>query len=130
MPRLGWRWVGKLGPAPLYSVFRLRQFLSNGSGWEADARITVGIYEGHGLAAGIYGQATWANEKVFNTYYAVNDSGLLFSALGLLGAYDLGDRWLLLFNVEERRLGDAAVPSPYVARRSSPYGSLSLAYKF
>ena len=46
------------------------------------------------------------------------------------GAYDLGDRWLLLFNLEERRLGDAAMPSPYVARRSNPYGSLSLAYKF
>jgi outer membrane scaffolding protein for murein synthesis (MipA/OmpV family) len=121
---------GKLGPAPIYSVFRLRQFLSNGSGWEADARITLGVYQGHGLAAGVYGQGTWANEKIFNAYYAVNDSGLLFSALGVLGAYDLGDRWLLLFNVEERRLGDAAMPSPYVARRSNPYGSLSLAYKF
>lgn len=121
---------GKLGPAPIYSVFRLRQFLNNGSGWEADARITVGVYEGRGLSAAIYGQATWANEKIFNNYYAVNDSGLLFSSLGLLGGYDLGDRWLLLFNVEQRRLGDAAMPSSHVERRASTYASLSLAYKF
>ena len=121
---------GSLGPAPVTSVFRIRQFLSNGKGWEADARVNIGVYEGHGFAAAVYGQATWASEKVFNSYYAVNDSGLLFAALGAYGGYELTPKWLLLGSVEERRLGSAAVPSPYVERRSAFYGSLGVAYRF
>lgn len=119
-----------LGPAPFNALFRLRQFVDNGRGLELDARATLGVYEGHGFAAGIYGQATWASEKSFETYYAVHESGLLFTALGALGAYDLSHRWFLLGSVEERRLGDAAMSSPFVQRRSSPYASLGLAYRF
>jgi outer membrane scaffolding protein for murein synthesis (MipA/OmpV family) len=120
---------GKVGPAPISSVFRLRQFLSNGNGWEADARVNVGVYEGHGLAAAVYGQGTWANEKIFNNFYAVSNSGLLFSALGVWGGYMITPKWLLLFSSEGRRLGDAAASSPYVERRSGFYGSLGLAYR-
>lgn len=119
-----------LGPAPLNMLLRLRQFLDNGSGLELDARATLGVYEGYGFAAGIYGQATWANQKSFDAYYAVHDSGLLFTSIGALGSYDLSHRWLLLGSVEERRLGDAAMASPFVQRRSSPYASLGLAYRF
>jgi len=120
---------GKVGPAPVSSVFRLRQFMSNGKGWEADARVNVGVYEGHGWGLALYGQATWASDKIFNSYYAVNDSGLLFTALGTWGGYAITPKWLFLFSAEQRRLGDAAMPSPFVERRSSPYGSLGLAYR-
>lgn len=120
---------GNVGPAPVSSVFRIRQFLSNGNGWEADARVNVGIYQGHGLGAALYGQATWANEKIFNSFYAVNNSGLLFSALGAWGGYTITPKWLFLFSAEERRLGDAAMPSPYVEHRSGFYGSLGIAYR-
>ena len=120
---------GNVGPAPVSSVFRIRQFLSNGKGWEADARVNLGIYEGHGFGAALYGQATWANEKIFNAFYAVNNSGLLFSALGIWGGYTITPKWLVLFSAEERRLGDAAMPSPYVEQRSGFYGSLGLAYR-
>jgi len=120
---------GHLGPAPVSSVFRLRQFMSNGKGWEADARVNIGVYEGHGWGLALYGQATWASEKIFNNYYAVNDSGLLFTALGAWGGYAITPKWLFLFSAEQRRLGDAAVSSPFVERRSSPYGSLGLAYR-
>ena len=119
-----------LGPAPLNALVRLRQFLENGRGVEFDARATVGVYEGHGFAAGLFGQATWASEKSFEAYYAVHDSGLLFTSLGALGSYDLSRRWLLLGSVEERRLGDHAMHSAFVERRSSAFASLGLAYRF
>lgn len=119
-----------IGPAPLNALLRLRQFLDNGRGLELDARATIGVYEGHGFAAGLFGQATWASEKSFEAYYAVHDSGLLFTSLGALGSYDLSHRWLLLGSVEERRLGDHAMQSPFVERRSSAYASLGLAYRF
>ena len=120
---------GTVGPAPVSSVFRIRQFLSNGRGWEADARVNLGVYRGGGFGLALYAQATWANEKVFNNFYAVNDSGLLFTALGLWGGYTITPKWLLLFSAEQRRLGDAAMASPYVERRSSPYGSVGIAYR-
>jgi outer membrane scaffolding protein for murein synthesis (MipA/OmpV family) len=119
-----------LGPAPLNALVRLRQFLDNGRGLQLDTRATIGVYEGHGFAAGLFGQATWASEKSFEAYYAVHDSGLLFTSLGALGSYDLSRRWLLLGSAEERRLGDHATLSPFVVRRSSAYASLSLAYRF
>src|SRR5690242_13314542 len=120
---------GNLGPAPVSSVFRVRQFLSNGKGWEADARANLGIYQGHGFGIAVYGQATWASEKIFSNYYAVNDSGLLFTALGTWGGYAITPKWLLLFSAEERRLSDTAAPSPFVERRTGFYGSLGLAYR-
>jgi outer membrane scaffolding protein for murein synthesis (MipA/OmpV family) len=119
-----------LGPAPLNGLVRLRQFLDNGRGLELDARGTVGVYEGHGFAAGLFGQATWASGKAFDAYYAVHESGLLFTSLGALGSYDLSRRWLLLGSLEERRLGERAARSRFVERRSSAYASASLAYVF
>ena len=119
-----------LGPAPLNALVRLRQFRNNGRGVELDARATISVYEGHGFAAGLFGQATWASEKSFEAYYAVHDSGLLFTSLGALGSYDLSRRWLLLGSVEERRLGDNAMQSAFVERRASAYASLGLAYRF
>ena len=123
-------WDSQLGPAPLNVLLRLRQFLDTDRGLQFDTRATLGVYEGHGLAAGVFAQATWASEKSFEAYYAVHDSGLLFTSLGALGSYDLSRRWLLLGSVEERRLGDHAMHSAFVERRASAYASLGLAYRF
>jgi MipA family protein len=119
-----------VGPAPVNGLLRVRQFLNNGRGIELDARGTIGVYEGYGFAAGLFGQATWASEKSFEAYYAVHDSGLLFTSVGALGSYDVSRRWLLLGSVEDRRLGNNALSSPFVTRRSSAYASLGLAYKY
>ena len=119
-----------VGPAPVNGLVRVRQFLNNGRGLELDARGTVGVYEGYGFAAALFGQATWASEKAFETYYAVHDSGVLFSSCGALASDDVSRRWLLLGSAEERRLGSTAMSSPFVTRRSSAYASLSLAYRF
>ena len=123
-------WDSQLGPAPLNVLLRLRQFLDTDRGLQFDTRATLGVYEGHGLAAGVFAQATWASEKSFRAYYGVSDSGLLFTSLGALGGYELTQRWQLLGSVEHRRLADDAARSPIVDKRSGMYASLGLAYKF
>ena len=123
-------WERNIGPAPVIGLLRLRQHLDSDRGLQLDARATVGVYEGHGLAAGVFAQATWASEKYFQAYYGLHDSGLLFTSLGALGAYDLARRWQLIGSLEHRRLADDAAKSPIVVRRSGAYASLGLAYLF
>lgn len=119
-----------IGPAPVNGLLRLRQHLRTDRGVQLDARGTVGIYGGHGVAAGLYAQATWASEKYFDAYYGVHQSGLLFVSLGALGSYDLSRRWLLIGSIESRRLSDEAARSAIVERRSGIYVSAGLAYRF
>ena len=119
-----------IGPAPVNGVLRLRQHLDTNRGTELDARGTLGIYGGHGVAAGLYAQATWASEKTFEAYYGVHESGLLFVAVGALASYDLTRRWLLVGSIESRRLSDAAARSPIVERRSGVYVSGGIARRF
>ncbi|HET7362497.1 MAG TPA: MipA/OmpV family protein [Burkholderiales bacterium] len=121
---------GKIGPAPVNGLVRARQHLKTDRGAQLDARGTVGVYDGHGVLAGIYAQATWATEKFFETYYELHESGLFFVAVGALGTYNLTQRWILFGSLESRRLSDAAARSPIVERRSGVYTSLSLAYRF
>jgi len=119
-----------IGPAPVNGVLRVRQHLDTNRGTELDARGTLGVYGGHGVAAGLYAQATWASEKTFEAYYGVHQSGLLFVAVGALASYDLTRRWLLVGSIESRRLSDAAARSPIVERRSGVYVSGGIAYRF
>ena len=90
----------------------------------------MGIYGGHGLAAGLFAQATWASEKSFEAYYGVRESGLLFVSVGALGSYDFTHRWSLVASIERRRLSDEAARSPIVERRSGVYASAGIAYRF
>ena len=120
----------KIGPAPVNGLLRVRQHLKTERGVQLDARGTVGVYGGHGVAAGLYAQATWASEKFFEAYYGVHESGLLFVAVGALASYDLSHRWMLLGSLESRRLSDEAARSPLVERRSGIYASAGIAYRF
>jgi outer membrane scaffolding protein for murein synthesis (MipA/OmpV family) len=119
-----------IGPAPVNALVRLRQHLNTNRGTELDARATVGVYGGHGLAAGLFAQTTWASEKKFEAYYGVHQSGLLLVSVGALASYDLSHRWTLLGSIESRRLGDEAARSPIVERRSGIYATTGLAYRF
>jgi outer membrane scaffolding protein for murein synthesis (MipA/OmpV family) len=119
-----------IGPAPVNGLLRVRQHLRTNRGTQLDARATVGVYGGHGVAAGLFAQATWASEKSFEAYYGVRQSGLLFISLGALASYDLAQRWLLLGSIEQRRLSDEAARSPLVERRSGVYVSAGIAYRF
>ena len=119
-----------IGPAPVNGLLRVRQHLNTNRGTELDARATVGVYGGGGVAAGLFAQATWASGKKFEAYYGVHESGLLFVAVGALASYDLTHRWTLVGSIESRRLSDDAARSPIVERRSGIYASAGLAYRF
>jgi outer membrane scaffolding protein for murein synthesis (MipA/OmpV family) len=127
-------WETKIGPAPVLALGRVRQQVETSRGAQADLRATVGVYQNGPALAGIYAQATWANQKSLRTYYGrpgfAPDGGLLFASLGALGSYDLGRKWALLASVEARRLQGDAARSPLVERRSNYYAVAGLAYKF
>jgi|SRR5690349_19230530 outer membrane scaffolding protein for murein synthesis (MipA/OmpV family) len=123
-------WDGRLGPMPLDALLRVRQHLDTDRGLQADLRLTAGVYEGHGVLAGVFGQLTYANEDYYRTYYEVPESGLLYASVGALASYDISRRWVLVGSVERRRLTDHATRSPLVAQRSASYLTLGLAYRF
>lgn len=119
-----------VGRVPLNGLIRVRQHVDTDRGLEVDTRGTVGVYGSHGILAGVFAQATWATQKKFREYYGVDDSGLLFTSLGLLGSYELSHRWMLVASLEHRRLSDDAARSPIVQKRSGIYASTGLGYRF
>lgn len=123
-------WSGKAGPVPLNALLRLRDQLESERGAQLDGRLTVGLYEGGGLRAGVFGQATWADAKHFAAYYEVADSGLLYTSLGVLGSYELSRRWSAVGLAERRRLADEPTRSAFVSDRSASYVMLGLGYRF
>lgn len=123
-------WDGRLGPVPLDALVRLRQHTDANRGLQADLRLTAGVYEGHGVLAGVFGQVTYANEDYYRAYYEVDSSGIVYASFGALASYDLSHRWVLVGSVERRRLTDDAARSPLVAQRSASYATLGLAYRF
>lgn len=123
-------WDGRAGPMPLDALVRVRQQLDTDRGLLADLRLTAGVYEGHGVQAGVFGQATYANEDYYRAFYEVDESGLVYASVGALASYDLARHWVLVGSVERRRLTDHAMSSPLVAQRSASYGAIGLAYRF
>jgi outer membrane scaffolding protein for murein synthesis (MipA/OmpV family) len=123
-------WDTQVGPAPLNVLARWRQNLDSDKGAQADLRTTLGVYGGHGVKAGVFAQATWADSKSTRTYYSVSGSGLLLVAAGLEAGYDLTRNWLIVSTLEARRLQGDAASSPLAERRSSWYLSAGVAYRF
>lgn len=123
-------WDRKLGPVPLDALIRVRQHLDSDRGLQADFRATGGVYEGHGILAGVFGQFTLASAKYYRAFYGVDESGLLYTSLGALASYDLARRWVLVASVERRHMSDNAARSALVAQRSASYATLGLAYRF
>src|SRR5918992_3600792 len=123
-------WDTKVGPAPLNVLFRTRHHLDSDLGSQADLRSTVGVYRRGGLLAGVFAQATWASDKWVRSYYTAGDGGLLFTAVGIEGAYDLSRRWLVLASVSLRRLHGDAASSPIIQDKTNVYASAGVAYRF
>jgi len=123
-------WDTAIGPAPFNLLGRWRQNVDSDRGAQADLRATVGVYGDHGIKAGVFTQATWANAKSMRTYYDTSGSGLLFVAAGVEGGYDLSRHWLIVSTLEGRRLQGDAASSPLAERRSSWYFSAGVAYRF
>jgi outer membrane scaffolding protein for murein synthesis (MipA/OmpV family) len=120
----------KLGPAPLNGLVRLRWHLDTDRGKEADVRMTLGVYEGGGLRAGVFAQGTWADEENMAAYYGVRQAGLLFTSLGVLGGYDIAPRWVAVASAELRRLGSDPAESAIVEDRTGYWVSAGIAYRF
>jgi outer membrane scaffolding protein for murein synthesis (MipA/OmpV family) len=120
-------WTTKLGPAPLNALARYR---SHTHGQLFDVRLSVGIYGNAGLRAGVFGQATSSDEKHMAAYYEVPRSGLLYTAAGTIGSYQLSSHWLLVASAEVRRLGSRPAESVFVQDRTNGYVSAGAAYRF
>jgi outer membrane scaffolding protein for murein synthesis (MipA/OmpV family) len=135
-------WDHRLGPMPVTLLARGRQNLDRDRGAQADLRFT-GIFFGGGRAtAAAFVQGTWGSQKSNQTFYGVDPaqsaglsafsagSGPLFVGAGLLGGFELGREWLLLWGLEARRLRGDAARSPLAERASSVYASAGVAYRF
>ena len=121
---------GKLGPAPINGLLRVRRHLDSDRGSQVDLRSTVGVYGEGRTVAGVFVQATWASTKSMQSFYGIDDSGLLFTSLGLLAGHRLASSWDLVGSVELRRLSSDAMRSPIVERRTGFYASTGIAYRF
>ena len=123
-------WDTKVGPAPLSVLFRTRHHLDSDRGSQADLRTTVGVYGGRGMLVAVFAQATWATDEWVRSYYSTGEGGLLFTALGVEGAYDVARRWVLVWSVHGRRLHGDAASSPITERKTNYFLSTGLAYRF
>jgi outer membrane scaffolding protein for murein synthesis (MipA/OmpV family) len=123
-------WDRRLGAMPVNFLLRARQHLDKDFGGQADLRVTAGVYAGGGARAGVYAQATWGTENAVKSRYGAPDSGLMHVSFGVLGAYDLAARWVLLGSLELRQLYDAARESPIAREASGYHATLGMAYRF
>jgi outer membrane scaffolding protein for murein synthesis (MipA/OmpV family) len=135
-------WDRKLGSAPVTLLARGRHFVDSDRGAQADLRLTVGVYGGSAITAGVFIQGTWASSKSNQSFYGIAPaqstnlspyaagSGPLFATGGLLWGIDLSREWVVVGNLEARRLRGDAARSPLAERTSNHYASASLAYRF
>jgi outer membrane scaffolding protein for murein synthesis (MipA/OmpV family) len=123
-------WDTNVGPAPLSVLFRTRHHLDSDRGSQVDLRGTVGVYGGHGALVAVFAQTTWATDAWVRSYYSTGERGLLFTALGVEGAYDMARRWVLVGSVQARRLHGDAASSPITERKTNYFLSTGLAYRF
>jgi outer membrane scaffolding protein for murein synthesis (MipA/OmpV family) len=124
-------WDFKIGPAPASLLARYRQHTDSDRGAQADFRFNLGLYGSGGVFLGAYAQATWANAKSVESFYAMSNasSGLLHSSLGLLGSYDFARHWTAVAGVQARWLHGDATRSPITESESSTYFNAGLAYR-
>lgn len=120
----------KLGPVPVSLLARLRQHFDSDHGSQADIRATAGVYGASGVFVAIFGQATWGSDEWVRSYYGTGDGGLLFTALGVEGAYDLSRQWVLLASLHARRLQGDAASSPITEEKTNVFASVGVAYRF
>lgn len=124
-------WDFKIGPAPASLLARYRQHTDSDRGAQADLRFNLGLYGSGGVFLGAYAQATWANAKSVESFYAMSNagSGLLHTSLGLLGSYDFSRHWTAVAGLQARQLHGDAASSPITESKSSTYFNAGLAYR-
>lgn len=127
---------------PVTLLARGRHFVDGDRGMQADLRLTAGVFSRGAVNAAVFVQGTWADSKSNQSFYGITPaqstslppytagSGPLFATGGLLWGVDLGAKWILVGNLEARRLHGDASRSPLAERTSNHYASASLAYRF
>ena len=137
-------WDTHIGPMPTTLLARARQLADSDRGAQGDLRFTAGVLGWRALSAALFVQGTWASAKSNQSYYGVTPDvsassglpayapggGLLYVTGGLLYGVDIGKTWMIIGNLEARRLQGAAARSPLVEQPTSRYASASLAYRF
>ncbi len=135
-------WDQNLGPIPVTLLARGRHFVDSDRGAQADLRFTAIVFGGGAVTAAVFVQGTWANSKSNQSFYGITPeqstkllpytagSGPLFATGGLLWGVDLSRKWIVVGNLETRRLHGDAARSPLAERTSNHYASASLAYRF
>jgi len=123
-------WDQKLGPVPVTLLARGRHFVDSDRGAQADLRFTAIVFGGGAITAAVFVQGTWANSKSNRSFYGMEGSGPLYASGGLLWGVDLSREWIVVGDLEARRLQGDAARSPLAERRSNHYASASLAYRF
>jgi len=134
----------RIGPAPVNLLARYRKHLDADRGAQADLRATVGVFEGHGLTAGVFAQSTWHDTRAARSMFGVSSSIASSSGLpafdatsgqravsfGVLGGYQIARHWTLTGGAEVTRLQGGAAASPLTERRGGTLVSLGLAYRY
>jgi outer membrane scaffolding protein for murein synthesis (MipA/OmpV family) len=123
-------WDTHIGSAPVNLLARARFHFDSDNGSQTDLRASVGVYGSERLGVWLFGQATWGSDDWVRSYYGAGGGGLLFTALGVEGGYELGRRWLLFASAHARRLQDDAASSPITEERTNYFASVGLAYRF
>jgi outer membrane scaffolding protein for murein synthesis (MipA/OmpV family) len=137
-------WDHKLGPMPITLLGRVRKNLDSDLGTQLDLRLSAGVFQGGRFAAGLFGQAVWADTNATNAYYGIAPqqsvatglpgfqpgSGWLNTSAGVLWSVDVSPKWVVVGSLERRRLNGDAARSPLAQRRSNNYVSAGLAYRF
>lgn len=123
-------WDTHIGPAPINLLARTRFHFDSDNGSQTDLRASVGVYGSERLGVGVFGQATWGSSDWVRSYYGAGDGGLLFTALGVEGIYELGRHWLLIASAHARFLQGDAASSPITEERTNYFASVGVAYRF
>jgi len=137
-------WDHKFGPVPITLLARVRQHTDSDRGAQADLRLSAGVFQSGRVGLGVFAQTTWASAKSTNSFYGVTPaesaairlpayaagSGLLFASAGLLYSIDLAPNWVVVGNLEARRLQGDARHSPFAERSTNYYATAGVAYKF
>jgi MipA family protein len=137
-------WDHRFGPMPVTLLMRVRRQTDADLGTQADLRLSVGIFHGGPVSAGLFTQAIWANATSTRARYAVTSqqstetglaafdagSGWLSTSAGLIGSIDLSRDWIVVGSFEGRRLLGDAARSPLAERRTNHYLSLGIARRF
>ena len=137
-------WDHRFGPIPITLLGRVRQHTDSDLGAQADLRLSAGIFQGGSVGVGLFTQATWANAKSAGAYYGIKaqqsaieglpafhaGSGALFASFGVLWSVDLSRDWIMVGNLEARRLRGDAAQSPLAERVSNHYLSAGIAYRY